>query len=278
MRGAWLLRGASLSPFGVTWLYRLCPSLPLPFLEHPHQYHAPGDDKPQDVYMRIVDRVNVVLEQHAKGNFDCVRHPGKTLSKLKDEAVVAELAQNILAQGPVARKTVKQTIMTSVYGVTFIGARDQVLKQLKAKNMPMDDQEMNLASSYLVACVFACLDEMFQQAHSIKDWLSNSAWKVAASGSPVGWITPMGMPVIQPYHKERSGQVETKFRKLIVKRTNDFRSPPNASKQKSAFPPNYVHSLDSTHMLYTANACAREGTQCQLQSRPCAALYATCWC
>jgi len=28
--------------------------------------------------------------------------------------------------------------------------------------------------------------------------------------------------------------------------------PVNKNKQKSAFPPNYVHSLDSTHMMYTA--------------------------
>jgi DNA-directed RNA polymerase len=29
-------------------------------------------------------------------------------------------------------------------------------------------------------------------------------------------------------------------------------------KQKSAFPPNYVHSLDSTHMMMTAERCFAE--------------------
>lgn len=33
----------------------------------------------------------------------------------------------------VVRKTVKQTVMTSVYGVTFIGAKQQIRKQLKDK-------------------------------------------------------------------------------------------------------------------------------------------------
>lgn len=28
--------------------------------------------------------------------------------------------------------------------------------------------------------------------------------------------------------------------------------PVNVMKQTSAFPPNYVHSLDSSHMMYTA--------------------------
>ncbi|CAF5188863.1 unnamed protein product, partial [Rotaria magnacalcarata] len=36
-------------------------------------------------------------------------------------------------------------------------------------------------------------------------------------------------------------------------------SRPNTTKQKNAFPPNYVHSLDSTHMMMTALQCARNG-------------------
>ena len=35
--------------------------------------------------------------------------------------------------------------------------------------------------------------------------------------------------------------------------------PINKGKQKSAFPPNFVHSLDSTHMMYTADKCVEEG-------------------
>ena len=35
--------------------------------------------------------------------------------------------------------------------------------------------------------------------------------------------------------------------------------PVSVTKQKSAFPPNYVHSLDSTHMLMTANEMDHRG-------------------
>lgn len=34
---------------------------------------------------------------------------------------------------------------------------------------------------------------------------------------------------------------------------------PAVSKQASAFPPNYIHSLDASHMMMTADACARHG-------------------
>ena len=34
---------------------------------------------------------------------------------------------------------------------------------------------------------------------------------------------------------------------------------PNGPKQGSAFPPNYIHSLDSTHMMMTALKCKEAG-------------------
>ena len=40
---------------------------------------------------------------------------------------------------------------------------------------------------------------------------------------------------------------------------NAISRPPDTMKQKSAFPPNFVHSLDSAHMMYTAKACGDDG-------------------
>lgn len=40
-----------------------------------------------------------------------------------------ELAKKI--SGNIKRKTIKQTVMTSVYGVTFIGAREQIFRQIQ---------------------------------------------------------------------------------------------------------------------------------------------------
>ena len=40
----------------------------------------------------------------------------------------------------VDRKLVKQTVMTSVYGVTFIGARQQIMKRLQEKGHFTDDK------------------------------------------------------------------------------------------------------------------------------------------
>lgn len=48
----------------------------------------------------------------------------------------------------VDRKLVKQTVMTSVYGVTYIGARDQIKRRLKERNAITDDSEVFRAACY----------------------------------------------------------------------------------------------------------------------------------
>ncbi len=96
--------------------------------------------------------------------------------------------------------------MTTVYGVTIIGARDQILRQLKAQgNIPI-----NIVfdiSSYLAKCVFVSLGHIFSSAQNIQTWLADTASIIASTGDPVTWITPMGLPIVQPYHITRRKHV-----------------------------------------------------------------------
>jgi DNA-directed RNA polymerase, mitochondrial len=48
----------------------------------------------------------------------------------------------------VDRKLVKQTVMTSVYGVTYIGAREQIKRRLKERDAIADDSELFGAACY----------------------------------------------------------------------------------------------------------------------------------
>jgi DNA-directed RNA polymerase, mitochondrial len=49
----------------------------------------------------------------------------------------------------VDRKLVKQTVMTSVYGVTYIGAREQIKRRLREKGLIDDDTVLYNASNYV---------------------------------------------------------------------------------------------------------------------------------
>jgi len=90
----------------------------------------------------------------------------------------------------------------------------------------------------------------------------------------VVWTTPLGLPVVQPYRKVKRRQVMTNtqsvyisdpyapsegerrfFTCYCVDETSTYLYSVNSQKQSSAFPPNFIHSLDATHMLLTALEC-----------------------
>lgn len=186
---------------------------------------------PQDVYNGIAQ----LVEQTRK----------------KDEENGLEVAR--VLRNYVRRKVVKQTVMTTVYGVTRYGARLQIAKQLKnIEEFPK--QWIWPASSYLTSKTFDSLREMFSSAKEIQDWLTECARLISSvCNQNVEWITPLDLPVVQPYNRKSSTRnVFNKSVKLDATFSIDTYTKPDSTKQKNAFPPNFVHSLDSSHMMLTS--------------------------
>uniref|UniRef100_A0A8C7QDV9 DNA-directed RNA polymerase n=1 Tax=Oncorhynchus mykiss TaxID=8022 RepID=A0A8C7QDV9_ONCMY len=174
--------------------------------------------------------------------------------RVRDAEKGLKIAQ--VLEGFISRKVVKQTVMTVVYGVTRYGGRLQIEKRLKE----IDDFPKEYvwdASHYLVHQVFSSLKEMFTGTREIQDWLTESARLISKSGSTVEWVTPLGLPIIQPYHRSRTQMVRVNYLSLQI--THDSKERPDTVKQKNAFPPNFIHSLDSTHMMLTALYCYSAG-------------------
>ncbi|KAI9649834.1 DNA-directed RNA polymerase [Ciborinia camelliae] len=226
----------------------------------------PGD-RPADVYTAVADLVKESIATDLLAD-----HPK---AKILD--------------GKITRKVVKQTVMTNVYGVTFVGAKAQVRKQLVAayKDLP-DDDEINPGNlaSYVVTKIFTALSTMFRGAHDIQYWLGDCASRISRSLTPeqlerivehdlkpshstrlrrgaptlddisqfkssVIWTTPLNMPVVQPYRTHKSRQIVTNLQNLSL--SEPHRSDPvSGRKQLQGFPPNFIHSLDATHMLLSA--------------------------
>uniref|UniRef100_A0A672LHW1 DNA-directed RNA polymerase n=1 Tax=Sinocyclocheilus grahami TaxID=75366 RepID=A0A672LHW1_SINGR len=161
-------------------------------------------------------------------------------------------------EGFISRKVVKQTVMTVVYGVTRYGGRLQIEKRLKE----IDDFPKDYiweASHYLVKQVFSSLKEMFTGTREIQEWLTESASLIAKSGRTVEWVTPLGLPIVQPYHRIKNQTLKSSMQNLSIHISHDANEKPDSMKQKNAFPPNFIHSLDSTHMMLTSLHCYRAG-------------------
>ncbi|KAI3368300.1 hypothetical protein L3Q82_008012 [Scortum barcoo] len=188
---------------------------------------------PQDVYSGVAQQVEEFRAQDAKKGL--------------------KVAQ--VLEGFINRKVVKQTVMTVVYGVTRYGGRLQIEKRLKEID-EFPKEHVWDASHYLVRLVFNSLKEMFTGTREIQDWLTESARLISKSGHTVEWVTPLGLPIIQPYHRTRSKVVKSTMQLLSLQISHDTKERPDTVKQKNAFPPNFIHSLDSTHMMLTALYCS----------------------
>ncbi|KAL5996080.1 DNA-directed RNA polymerase 1B, mitochondrial [Asimina triloba] len=197
-------------------------------------------DKPADVYSGIAARVLEIMQRDAQ----------------KDPAKEPYAAHAKLLIDQVDRKLVKQTVMTSVYGVTYIGARDQIKRRLKERDSIADEKQLFAASCYAAKITLTALEEMFQAARGIMSWLGDCAKIIASENHPVRWTTPLGLPVVQPYRVLGRHLIKTSLQILTLKKETEKVM---VKRQRTAFPPNFVHSLDGSHMMLTAIACKEAG-------------------
>ncbi|KAJ6857304.1 DNA-directed RNA polymerase 3 [Populus alba x Populus x berolinensis] len=197
-------------------------------------------EKPSDVYSEIAVRVHEIISRDSKK--DPATNPHALLAKILVDQV--------------DRKLVKQTVMTSVYGVTYVGAREQIKRRLEEKGHITDDRLLFSAACYTAKVTLTALGELFQAARDIMSWLGDCAKIIASEDQPVQWTTPLGLPVVQPYYKSERHLIKTSLQILALQREG---SSVQVRKQRTAFPPNFVHSLDGSHMMMTAVACRDAG-------------------
>lgn len=67
----------------------------------------------------------------------------------------------------------------------------------------------------------------------------------------VVWTTPLGLPVVQPYRRLDTMEIVTPLQRITVFNPNKPAFIVK-SRQINGIAPNYIHSLDSTHLLMTA--------------------------
>ncbi|KAH8923200.1 DNA/RNA polymerase [Atractiella rhizophila] len=215
--------------------------------------------KPADVYSGVADLVNQKIDQHCKSG----------------------LPEALVLKGHVTRKVIKQTVMTTVYGVTFFGAKQQIEKQLK--DIPeIPAEKVSACALYLSRQVLLSIGDLFKGASRIQQWLLHLAYLVVNSRNlhtqqqnaltqrenksksvnlqkardgigmtSMKWYSPIGVGVIQPYRKDVEESYSTVIQKVAL--ADSFQSMPvDPAPQCAALAPNFIHSLDASHMMMTA--------------------------
>lgn len=196
---------------------------------------------------------------------DCPQDVYSGISALVEKKVAHDAAAGVpeaialQSSTSIDRPLVKQTVMTSVYGVTFVGARSQIGNRLRERGFE-DNTQMYKVACYAAKVTLDSLMEMFQNARNIMTWLAACAREVAMLDECMTWKTPLGLPVVQPYRKKSRQHVRTVLQRLVLEDENTKEKlPVLKNRQRTAFPPNFIHSIDSTHMMMTAIGCKEAG-------------------
>ncbi|UKJ88339.2 DNA-directed RNA polymerase precursor [Theileria orientalis] len=150
-----------------------------------------------------------------------------------------------------SRKVIKQTVMTICYGVTRIGAIDQVEAKLKdvKKVSQLPEAELRGLATYLATKILTSISSVFCRAMGIKNWLDEISLLHNQHNVPVTWISPIGLPCEQPYCLSVTKTIKTPLQAINVAK---YVPGVDKRRQKLAFPPNFIHSLDAAHLMLTA--------------------------
>jgi DNA-directed RNA polymerase len=162
----------------------------------------------------------------------------------------------------VDRKIVKRPCMTFAYSVTSIGIREQISGEMRKQSdgQYIPGWENWQAAAFLAPVVEASIREVVKRAAEAMDWLKEISKAYSKEQIPTSWVTPLGFPVVQPYRKAKGKQFWVWFQGSKIRLTLRVESRDvDSRKQASSVAPNYVHSLDATHLMMVVNMMKNEG-------------------
>ena len=163
-----------------------------------------------------------------------------------DAAAGNEEAVRWMVKG-ITRSTVKRAVMTTPYGVTDRGIRDQLITDGFCRNL-----EGTIASNadYLTGIIRKAMAEVTVAATNIMAYFQDCAGVLAEAGFPLCWKTPAGMTVHQGYWRAQEKRVRTLMGRFVMW-DEDVELGPLYRKQKLASAPNVVHSFDAAMLALT---------------------------
>ncbi|KAI9728219.1 MAG: DNA-directed RNA polymerase [Chrysothrix sp. TS-e1954] len=247
---------------------------------------APGD-KPADIYNAVADLVRKDVETDAsKGSKSAQLLHGKLTRKVVKQPVMTNV-YGVTHYGAVAQvKKQLQDILPKPTLENNINMEElaRYVASLILKALSEMFNGAHAIQSWLGECGSrisqAVTPEQMQrvkerrekkvevvQKRSQKDRKSKmliSAEKKVANledyqfKSTIVWTTPLGMPVVQPYRQSTMKAIKTNMQHLYYSKAS-LSNPVKKEKQLAAFPPNFIHSLDATHMMLSAIKCDEVG-------------------
>lgn len=175
------------------------------------------------------------------------------VSLMQKDTENLEMAQYWLDAG-VPRSAAKRPVMTYVYGGTLMSCTDYVFVDMQERGLEgLPEYSPFKLAAYLSKYLRKGIESAVPSSAAAMRFLRELAGK-SVSGEAMQWVTPAGFPVIQQYPQEEVVRLNLPAVgvKLNMMRFDDSKL--NRAKCVNGIAPNFVHSLDSAHLVRVINA------------------------
>jgi DNA-directed RNA polymerase len=199
-------------------------------------------DTPSDIYSEVAKACEIIIARDAaKGIEEAINWAGK-----------------------VSRSIAKRPTMTLPYGAGRYGFSDQILSELaklsEAKRTPYLDGDAFRNATYLAGVMEEAIGNVVVKAKEAMDWLKEVAKVAAKDGLPIHWTTPSGFLVYQDYRKLSGIKLDSQICGVRTQLTLQVDTDKlDARKQAQGIAPNFVHSMDASHLVLTIDRCVDNG-------------------
>ena len=150
--------------------------------------------------------------------------------------------------------------MTTPYGATLYGMREQIYEELKKQldkgvvfTTISKDKDLWVYCRYLAKLIYEAIGEVVVSAREGMDWLQECAKVLSHEDRPIYWTVPTGFIVKQKYLKPVVKEIKTvingKLASLFSAHGDNGKL--DKYRQTNGIAPNFIHSYDACHLMKT---------------------------
>lgn len=195
-------------------------------------------EKPGDIYTQVAKRAQAMID----ASHDVNATPWKG--------------------GKVVRKIAKQPTMTLCYSATVFGMQGQIQKAIRELGGEeyIGGADVRASSIYMAGVIWEAIGDTVVAARDAMAFLKELSKVASECGLPIHWTAPSGFPVIQAYNEAVGKFVKVHYQGKPMQLTYQVEQAKlDKKRQASGVAPNFVHSLDSAHLMATVNLGMENG-------------------
>ncbi len=160
------------------------------------------------------------------------------------------------------RSVTKRSVMTTSYGVTKRSAIRYVIDDYLRATDFIKPREHYSAAAYLMDFVWPAISAVVVKGKQAMSWLDKAGKQIIKdkgdTEGAIAWVTPSGFLASQAYYEYEEHNVATKLyghARIKVLVDSPDASP---SRHSQGISPNFIHSMDASHLHLTTARMAKE--------------------